>query len=49
MLLGVPEDVFWYCDVSFVLGVVEDKAAYDKWLGRMQERERKKAQGSRKR
>lgn len=43
LLLGIPEDVFWYCDVSFVLGVVEDKAAYDGWLNYVQERERKAA------
>ena len=49
MLLGVPEDVFWHCDVAFVLGIVQNKASYDKWLGRMEERERKKHENKAKR
>lgn len=42
MLLKMPEDIFWYCDYSFVLGVAENKAAYDGWYNYVVERERKK-------
>lgn len=31
MMMGVPESVFWDADLSFLLGVVEDKTAYDAW------------------
>lgn len=42
LILKIPEDIFWYADISFLLGVVENKAAYDGWLDYMIERERKK-------
>lgn len=32
LILKIPEDIFWYADLSFLLGVAEDKAAYDAWL-----------------
>lgn len=32
LILGIPEDIFWYADYAFVLGVVENKSAYDAWL-----------------
>lgn len=32
LILGVPESVFWECDVSFVVTVAADKAAYDAWI-----------------
>ena len=32
LILGIPEDIFWYADYAFLLGVVENKAAYDGWL-----------------
>lgn len=42
LILKIPEDIFWYADISFLLGVVENKAAYDGWLDYMIKRERKK-------
>lgn len=38
-ILGISEDLFWHADYSFVLGVVENKIAYDNWLSYMAERE----------
>lgn len=32
LILEIPEELFWYADYSFVLGVVENKSAYDGWL-----------------
>ena len=31
LLLGIPESVFWDADISFLKGVVENKAAFDGW------------------
>lgn len=42
LILEIPEDVFWYADYSFLLGVVENKVAYDGWLSYVTERERKR-------
>jgi hypothetical protein len=42
LILNIPEDVFWYADYSFLLGVVENKSAYDGWLNYVTEREQKK-------
>jgi hypothetical protein len=42
LILGIPENIFWYADYSFVLGVVENKTAYDGWLNYAIEREREK-------
>lgn len=43
LILEIPEDVFWYADYSFLLGVVENKAAYDGWVNYVTEREREKS------
>lgn len=43
LILEIPEDIFWYADYSFLLGVVENKAAYDGWVNYVTEREREKA------
>jgi hypothetical protein len=43
LILEIPEDIFWYADYSFLLGVVENKVAYDGWLSYVTERERKRA------
>ena len=40
LLLGIPEDLFWNADYAFLLGVVENKSAYDGWLNYVTERER---------
>lgn len=42
MLLEVPEDVFWYADVSFVEAVVDNKSAYDGWVNYVMDKERQK-------
>ena len=41
-ILEISEELFWFADVSFVLGVVENKTAYDGWLNSAIEKERKK-------
>jgi hypothetical protein len=42
LILKIPEDIFWYADISFLLGVVENKAAYDGWLDYALKREQEK-------
>jgi hypothetical protein len=42
LILEIPESIFWYADYSFVLGVVENKTAYDGWLNYVIERERER-------
>lgn len=42
LILGIPESIFWYADLSFLLGVVENKSAYDGWLNHVLQREREK-------
>jgi len=44
LILEIPENIFWYADISFVLGVVENKAAYDGWLNYQIEKVRKQNQ-----
>lgn len=42
LILEIPEDIFWYADYTFLLGVVENKSAYDGWVNYVTEREREK-------
>lgn len=42
MILEISEDLFWYADYSFLLGVVENKAAYDGWLNYVLNRDKDK-------
>ena len=42
LILEIPEDIFWHSDYSFLLGVVENKVAYDEWLNSAIEDEREK-------
>lgn len=42
LILKIPEDIFWYADISFLLGVVANKTAYDGWLDYVTKREREK-------
>lgn len=42
LILKIPEDIFWYADISFLLGVVENKTAYDGWLDYAIKREQDK-------
>lgn len=39
MILEIPEDIFWFADLSFLLGVVANKTAYDNWLSYEKEKE----------
>lgn len=48
LILEIPEDIFWYADYSFLLGVVENKSAYDGWVNYVTGREREKKQSSHK-
>lgn len=43
-ILGISEEIFWFSDISFVLGVVENITAYDGWYNYVIEKERKKSQ-----
>lgn len=43
LILKIPEDIFWYSDYSFLLGVVENKTAYDAWVDYVTERELKES------
>lgn len=43
LILEIPEDIFWFSDYSFLLGVVENKTAYDGWLNSAIEKERNRA------
>ena len=36
-IMGVSEDVFWYCDIGFVKEVSANKQAFDKWMNRQRE------------
>ncbi len=36
-IMGCPEDVFWYCDISFVKTVCANKQAFEKWINRQRE------------
>ena len=38
-ILEISEDLFWYADYSFLLGVVDNKTAYDGWLNYVLSRE----------
>lgn len=41
MILGISEDVFWNCDVSFVLSIVENKSAFDGFINYQKYKEEK--------
>lgn len=41
-ILGLSEELFWFSDISFVLGVVDNITAYDGWYNYVIEKERKK-------
>lgn len=43
LVLGIPETIFWDADISFLRGVVEDKAAYDGWSAYVQRRKAEEA------
>ena len=42
LILEIPEDIFWYADYSFLLGVVENITAYKDWVDYVVEREQNK-------
>lgn len=43
LILEIPEDIFWFADYSFLLGVVSNKTAYDGWMNSEIEKERKRS------
>ena len=43
LILQIPEDVFWFADISFVMSVVENKQAYDGWRNYVEQREFEKS------
>lgn len=46
LILGISEDVFWNCDINFILSVVENKSAYDGFVNYMEYREYEKSKKS---
>lgn len=40
LLLNISEELFWHADYAFLLGVVENKAAYDGWFDYITEKMR---------
>ena len=44
-IMKVPEDIFWNADIPFIDKIVENKTAYDEWLGSVMQKEREKALG----
>lgn len=43
LILDLPDNIFWYCDCSFVRAVAENMAAYNGWRNYTEEKEREKA------
>lgn len=39
IILGMSEDLFWDVDLSFLIGVLENKMAYDDYMSYMREME----------
>lgn len=37
IILGMNEDLFWDVDLSFLIGVLENKMAYDDYMSYMRE------------
>jgi oligoendopeptidase F len=37
IILGMSEDLFWDVDLSFLIGVLENKMAYDDYMSYMRE------------
>ena len=37
IILGMSEDLFWDVDLSFLMGVLENKVAYDDYMSYMRE------------
>lgn len=46
LLLGISEELFWNADISFIKGVVDDKAAFDGWENYVRRKERERAERS---
>lgn len=40
-IMGCPEDVFWYCDIGFIKMICANKQAFEKWMNRQRETNRK--------
>ena len=39
IILGMSEDLFWHVDLSFLLGVLANKLAYDDYINYIREME----------
>jgi hypothetical protein len=39
LMLDIPETIFWDSDLSFLLGVVDNKSAYNTWLSWAEEKQ----------
>lgn len=49
LILGLPYELFWYCDIAFVMGVADNMAAYNGWKNYEEYKQRKKEEQRRKR
>jgi len=38
LILGIPENIFWNYDLSFVMNVADNKSAYENWLSSEKEK-----------
>lgn len=43
LVLGMSEDVFWDADIPFLLAVVDDRNAYEKWSNAVASKMREEA------
>lgn len=37
MIFGISEEIFWQCDLSFLLSLEANYSAYEGWLSRVRE------------
>ena len=49
LILGIPENIFWNFDISFVLNVADNKSAYENWLSSEKEKQRQRELNRKKR
>lgn len=45
LIMGIPEEIFWYADFPFLKNVAENKSAYEGWLNSAMAKERERKFG----
>ncbi len=38
LIMGLPENLFWYSELSDLISIAADKAAYDDWVASERDR-----------